>query len=474
MLIVVVILARSGNMPVVIPEKINDFIIDTTESFLSGDFFHSFHGFMNDTADYVNKGEKAVNLKNELKSYQLLLNNYFSLTKKNLLYLASRDKIRRSLPDFKKSLSTLFAKNILSQIIDNYHDVDQISLIRVNKSVVVRVKRDKVNLFNERSIAFSKIRHLRKIQGVSILILPANRFCLITHVFSKMREKEGYLVIVLNQNQIKTIFARRHRYKKDFVPFLYNKNKMLFVSGLKSKGANLLKNKLFDSRVSIDTLKNRTYADLGDYTYRIALGTLLSKDNFYLGVIGLEGTIFPFITLMARFLLLLLALGLLIFLIKLIYRTVLELIKHDKFADDFNELLLKKSIETNRKVLNAAEVSYQSTVIFMESMQKNNDDLKKIVERKKITKVKVVKSCSPKNKNRNIRFLEIPFDESKKLKQKEKSSNLEASVSQSELGESLLENKELLEMENYLGHPDFKDDLVIFKPIEEKYEDWNY
>jgi len=454
-LITVVILARSGNMPVIVPEKFNDFIIDTTEAFLSGDFFHSFRGFMSDTADYVNKGEKAVDIKEELINYHSLLSNYFLRTKKNLLFLASRNKIRGALPDFNKSLTALFAQNLLDRIIYDYHDVDQISLIRANKSVVLSARRLKTLKFDEKKLDITEIGGLAKVQGVKTFILGDNRFCLVTHVFSRMREKEGYLVLVLNHRQIEKVFSQRQQYKSGYFPFIYNKKNMLFVEGRKSKALLLLKKKLVDARISIEILKNKTYIDLGEISYRVLLKPLFTGHSIQLGIIGVEGSIIPFLLLISRSILLIFAIWLLIYLVRLIYRTILEMVKHEKLANDFNKLLLKKSIDTNRKVLNAAEISFKKTVEFMDNINRSNKELIGLAQQKSQAKIKITKSVLNSD---DSKFLEIPFSEDKILGIKNKSDSLLSNT-------SLHSDNEIMEGESCPGYPDFKDDYVPLKPI---------
>ena len=76
-LIILVALARTNNMPVVVPEPISDFIIDTSNDILSGKAFSSFTAFLTEISDFFLSGGTDKQNKKKLKLYRDRINGYF-------------------------------------------------------------------------------------------------------------------------------------------------------------------------------------------------------------------------------------------------------------------------------------------------------------------------------------------------------------------------------------------------------------
>lgn len=358
-LIILVALARTNNMPVVVPEPISDFIIDTSNDILSGKAFSSFTAFLTEISDFFLSGGTDKQNKKKLKLYRDRINGYFEKTAQNLLYTSINPKIRRSLPDFNERLSGVFAQSLIQKLVDDYYDVDQISLISGRGRLIVRSKKTNALLFNEAQISPDIYKKALSMRMPYVQTIKTGRFLLIAPFSSVLREKRGFILMVLNTKAINEALEDVSLKDGNMVYIIDSDSKFLIHSRIEQKKTMLFFDKVKKGQIPISFLTDSKFTTIGaavKRSYSVSLNAFLeSGRRVHIGLLAPEGSILRFIMLLVRFALFVFALVVLIFLVKKILRKTFILTREKRLTKKMLNLSLNKAITAGEEIRKAGE-----------------------------------------------------------------------------------------------------------------------
>lgn len=372
-LIVLVVLARSGNMPVIVPDKVTDFIIDATQDLFSGKIFSSFSGFLSDVGDFFLQGGSDKQNRKLLERYRGRLEQYFERSGRNLLHLAAHPDVRRALPDFQSRFGTLYASGVLQDMLDGCFDLDQMSLHTDTGALLARVLRPGTAEYQPGE-AFAHLRtRLRTLRGVLIEPLPDRRILVAAEFASRMRERQGLLLMVLNGRGIAALLEDVAD-PEGFLLYLTDRTGGHYAASPARSGySREFLNALGSGKYPVSLLREEKYQKLPSGTrrsYLVPLRLPNSENAFYIGLLGPEGNVLSFVLLLLRMLLLIAVLVVLLYLVRRILGLSRGILRNRKLQRRMLELSLEKSLAAGSRAGEAAGLAVKATRHSTEAMER--------------------------------------------------------------------------------------------------------
>ena len=198
-------LARTDAMPQVVPPQVTDFIVDVTD-ILFGRQGGGAGAAVTDIAEMALYGEADRDVQRGLALYRARIENYFSRSADHLESLVSHPDIRKSLADFGDDLAGLYARDMLERMVGQYADLDEI-VVWTDGRELARAGRADIVAFDRATVADAQLEEARKSYAPLVLPQAGNRFLLLASFFSPLREKSGYVAVLLNDRTIEKLLA---------------------------------------------------------------------------------------------------------------------------------------------------------------------------------------------------------------------------------------------------------------------------
>ena len=194
-------LARSDQMPQVVPPQVTDFLVDMTD-IVFGSGGGGAGAAATDLADLALYGETDREARRDLELYKARIENWFARVLDNVDGIVTHPLVRRALPDFGQELSLMFAEDYLGGLITRYGDIDEI-LLHGQGGVFLRTTRENREPLPPEVVPQKILEKARAARGAILEPLPGQRFMLLASFLSPMRERQGTVVVVLNASTLK-------------------------------------------------------------------------------------------------------------------------------------------------------------------------------------------------------------------------------------------------------------------------------
>ncbi|HOG64491.1 MAG TPA: cache domain-containing protein [Spirochaetota bacterium] len=198
-------LARSDQMPQVVPPQVTDFLVDMTD-IVFGSGGGGAGAAATDLADLALYGETDREARRDLELYKARIENWFARVLDNVDGIVTHPLVRRALPDFGQELSLMFAEDYLGGLITRYGDIDEI-LLHGQGGVFLRTTRENREPLPPEVVPQKILEKARAARGAILEPLPGQRFMLLASFLSPMRERQGTVVVVLNASTLKKLVA---------------------------------------------------------------------------------------------------------------------------------------------------------------------------------------------------------------------------------------------------------------------------
>ena len=391
-LIILVFLARTGNMPVLVPDKVTDFIIDMTGDLFNGRVFSSFGGFLSDIGDFFLTGGTDKENRKKLELYKKRIEQYFDRTRRNILLLAAHPDIRRSLPDFRSAFSSMYAKALLENTVNQCFDVNLVAVYTHTGNLVAQATQKGITNTIKQSEAVMLAKIVKKTRGVLVHFTSDSQIVFATSFASRRREKFGVLLMVLNTRGIQEQFSDIAQSKKYLFYCTGAKGKFYTGSALKNTVNMRLKKELHKGVRSISLIREERFLTVGKNTRRsyvlpVRIGT--QKTELWLGLLGPEGNILSFFLLMFRLAVLVAIIWLLLYLFRRIFYLARQIIRDRILSRKLLEVSLEKSLHAGSKAEFAAGKAVEAAQMASEAIGRSagmlkNTPVTKMIEKKPI------------------------------------------------------------------------------------------
>jgi len=381
-MIILVVLARTGNMPVLVPDKMTDFIIDVTSDLFSGRVFSSFQGFLSDIGDFFLDGGTDKHNRKNLELYRKRIELYFERRRRNLLYIAAHPDIRRSLPDFQRAFAAMYARVKLENTIQDSSDVDRMAVYTGTGQLIAEAKRTGLTNTPWRPGIKKLAPQVKSRRGVLVHFTTAGKILLATSFSSPFREKYGVLLLMLNQKGVSSQFHDLKKSKK-FLFYCTDKDAHFFVGS--SPGSRLsrkFKAELQKGARSIAFLQEERFITIAKETRRTYLHPLKfgeQKTELWLGLLGPDGNMLSFLLLMLRSGLLIGAIWLILFLMKKIFQLSRQILRDRLLSRKLQETVLEKSLAAGSRAEEAASTAANTARMASEAIGRSAGALHKTV-----------------------------------------------------------------------------------------------
>lgn len=198
-------LARSDQMPQLVPPQVTDFLVDASD-LVFGSKGGGLGAAATDLADLALYGETDKNARTSLELFRLRVENWFSRILDNVAGIATHPLIRKALPDFGQTFSILFAADYLQNMVDRFSDIDEVILFG-QAGVILRTSREGCLPLQPETIPQSVFERARVSYSAELVPLPGQRFLALASFFSPLREQQGYLLVILNSRALKKILS---------------------------------------------------------------------------------------------------------------------------------------------------------------------------------------------------------------------------------------------------------------------------
>jgi len=345
-------------MPVLVPDKVTDFIIDVTGDLFSGRVFSSFGVFFADIGDFFLTGGTDRDNRKLLNRYRNRIEQYLERSRRNLLFIAAHPDVRRSLPDYGGAFASLYAKAMLQKMVRECFDIDIMAVYTAQGGLIAEVKREGETL----KLSLADVKKLsgivRKRRGALIHFSPTGRIVLASSFSSKFREKYGVLVMVLNQKGIRSHLSDL-KMRSDFFFFFSDRTGHFFVgSGKSSPFGVVFKKELQNGTRSVILLQEERFVTVAKQTrrtYLLPLRTDQKETCIWIGLLGPEGSIVSFVLLMMRMLFLVGIILLLLFLGRKIFALIRQIFRDRELSRKLLKVSLEKSLNAGNRVEAAAQ-----------------------------------------------------------------------------------------------------------------------
>lgn len=255
-----VILARSGLMPVVMPENLTDSLIDATDIFFSGERHASPKLLLNEWTDKLTGSRNIHNAKNRLAFARDLLDRWFAWHLKFVRFTANHPDIRKAMPDYRIGFQKELAARILNNRITQNRIFIRLYALDDKRKLIAGFKKDKSGKIL--SLKQDEVKNIKNVsldsRGV-ISINSQDRIVFTTSFLSPARRRKGILVLetsaVMLQKQLEISVTdsdmwialdSRHLSKPGF-----SKKTDSFISQIKQD--------LADKKLKISSLKGQKF-----------------------------------------------------------------------------------------------------------------------------------------------------------------------------------------------------------------------
>ena len=198
-------LARSDQMPQVVPPQLTDFLVDVSD-IVFGSSGGGAGAAATDLADLALYGETDRNARRSLDLFRVRIENWFSRILDNVEGIVTHPLIRKVLPDFDQTLSLLFADEYLKNMVDRFADIDEVILL-VQGGVILRRTRTGCIPLQPETVPKNLLEKARSSYGAQLEPLPGQRFLVLASFLSPMRERQGYVLVLLNSSTLKKMMA---------------------------------------------------------------------------------------------------------------------------------------------------------------------------------------------------------------------------------------------------------------------------
>ena len=357
-LIILVFLARTGNMPVIVPDKVTDFIIDVTSDLFSGRVFSSFSGFLSDIGDFFLTGGTDRDNRRKLELYRKRVEQYFDRSRRNLLYLAAHPDIRRCLPDYQSTFSGMYAKAMLENTVKECFDVDRMSVYSHRGIEITTAVRKGVTHTLPADLVRQMALEVKKRRHVLVRFTKRGGILFATSFSSRYREKYGMLVMELNNRGILALLNDASKSKNYHYYCADSGGRFYADSAPGSPIGRAYSKSLKSGKRNLSLVMEERFVKIGGesrrtYLFQLKIGR--ESSPLWIGLLGPDGNILSFVLLMLRLILLVGVIWLLLFLLRRILQLSRQIFRDRILSRKLLEVSLEKSLQAGSRVEEAAE-----------------------------------------------------------------------------------------------------------------------
>lgn len=262
---VLVILARSGLMPVVMPESITDGIIDVTEFFFQSERNATFLSVVEDWADRITGLRKMKEAESRSSFLREQVNRWTGQMLHSARYIANHSSIRSALPDYGTVYNKLFAERYLQQKLKIYPEIRQIILYDSQKRVIAYAGTNRSGV----SPVAGQFPESKIDNPGQVYILKDGTVRFITAFLSPGRRKRGTLVLDSSSDRLQEALKQATESAGYWMFLTDTDGRIIQTSGVSGTFNSELMKKLTSGQVQPENLAGQKFLKIGDRSRRL-------------------------------------------------------------------------------------------------------------------------------------------------------------------------------------------------------------